>query len=189
MSSFQLLKQEKTRKNFQSAVFSHFSIIDGMDDDADMVRAFISSEAFIKDAEPTNVKKPNNDEEPIRPFVLEQLRPGDFRKYGKEDIVAYLHQFSHNESWQVDDHWDDLKKVIYPAVKEAIANSNADSFYMIDLDWFEEFIDWEAPEAAAQDHAVQILRYPVCAIASYFFRIIWMNTGNKTLTLCEMIYD
>jgi hypothetical protein len=171
MKIFDIKNHIEIGENYQGMNFTEFSFSKANFSNESLLLEFIKSRSFTHESL-QNVVKEDLDSKYLRQaFDSDLLEIKDFKILDKKSLEKYLIDYSKSEDWS-----DDKKdfEILLMKFFKILQDVKADSFYMIDKDWFKES---------------EKLRDPENWIYTYYFLIFWIDNNLKTISVAEWSYD
>lgn len=173
MINFQLQNQQCIDHNYQGICLTNFLVITTEDvSEEQLLEQFIHSTTFSYYSLREVIKQ-----NPEQPYLRQAFDPSllsihDFTRGSKAQVVKFLLDFE-NEKWGDDDKDDFIFiKNLFLIILDSVT---ADCFFIINKDWF------------AKGDAKVLEPYDWVYV--YYFLIIWIEKGNRFLTISEWTYD
>jgi hypothetical protein len=167
------LGQHEIRSEYQVIFWYTFSIEGISKKEEDFLIEFIHSSYFKEFGKPSIVKQSQSTSDRFLQgaFNLGNLDITNFKAFDRKGLVQFFKEYSQSPDWG-----EDRKEfvTIMKRFGKLLEKEKNDHFFLISKEWFRQ--------------GDQILNAD-SEFYTYYFLIMWLNIGEKTINICEWNYD
>lgn len=167
------LSQNEIRSGYQVIFWYTFSMENVVRQEDFNLIEFVRSEYFKEHVKPEIVKQGQSKTYPFLEgaFNLANLDSKNFKVLKKEGLVRFFNEYAQSDDWGQDRAgFIDIKDRFYPLLQQHAA----DEIFLISKEWFRK-----NDRVLSEDSDVY----------TYYFLIVWMDTDDKVVNVCEWSYD